>query len=266
MTKFIIQKNFKKLPILRSPILIEGLPGMGQVAKIAVDFLIDTLKPTLLYKIHSYDFWHSVYFNESGLLELPAVCIYYKKGKKQDILLLAGDDQPNTPRASYEFAEKIIDFVQELGCQEIITLGGLGLPAEVKNPKVFGAVTSKNVIKKYAKLGGVNFKLNNKIEAIVGASGLLLGLAQLRGIRGIALLAETYGHPTHLGFMEAKELLIQLQKIIGVSLNLKDLDKESEEYKKEQMQSNDNSGQEIGKLQKLKTQFQENKTDSRYIG
>ncbi|MBI4095595.1 MAG: PAC2 family protein [DPANN group archaeon] len=265
MTKFIIQKKFDKLPRLRNPILIEGLPGMGQVAKIAVDFLIDSLKPTLLYKIHSYDFWHSVYFNENGLLELPAACIYYKKGKKQDILLLAGDDQPNTPRASYEFAEKIIDFVAELGCKEVITLGGLGQPSEVKNPKVFGAVTSKDVMKKYSKLGGVNFKLNNKIEAIVGASGLLLGLAQLRGIKGIALLAETYGHPTHLGFIEAKELLGQLQKILGISLNLKELDKESEEYKKEQAMAEDGPEQDIGKLHKLKTQFQDTKPDIKYI-
>ncbi len=263
MVKWIIQKKFEKLPRLRNPTLVEGLPGMGQVGKIAVDFLIDALKPQLLYKIHSHDFWHSVYFNDEGFVELPSVCLYAHKGKKQDLLFLAGDDQPNTPRASYHFSEKILDLVQELGCREIFTLGGIGMPSEVKNPQVFGAVTDKTTLGKY-KNYSIDFKLGRKIEAIVGASGLLLGLARLRGMGGVALLTETYGHPSHLGFREAKCVLSQLKKIMSLEVDLADLERESTEYEKTRLRMRDEE-QEVSRLRKLRTHFSE-KSDTQYIG
>ncbi len=269
MPKWMIQKKTEKLPKLNKPVLIEGLPGMGQVGKIAVDFLIDTMKPKLLYKIHSHDFWHSVYFNDEGFVELPSIALYYAKGRKRDFLFLAGDDQPNTPRASYEFSERILDMAQELGCSEVVTLGGIGLPSEIKVPKIFGAATDKGVFDKYKKFSEIDFKLGKKIEAIVGASGLLLGLARLRGMEGIALLSETYGHPSHLGFKEAKCVLTQLKKIVGMEVDLSELDKESAEYEKAQMKikqegSSPDEPEVGGRLKKLKTHFE--KPDVQYIG
>jgi len=270
MSKWMLQKKIEKMPKLRDPVLIEGLPGMGQVGKIAVDFLIDTMKPKLLYRIHSHDFWHSVYFNDEGFVELPSIALYYSKGKKRDYLFLAGDDQPNTPRASYEFSEKILDMAAELGCKEVVTLGGIGLASEVKVPKVFGAATDRGVLDKYKKFSEIDFKLGKKVEAIVGASGLLLGLARLRNMGGIALLSETYGHPSHLGFKEAKSVLTQLKKITGMEVDLSELDKESAEYEKTQSKikqdgNNPDELQGITKLKKLKTQFTE-KPDVHYIG
>jgi proteasome assembly chaperone (PAC2) family protein len=91
---WIIQKKFTKKPHLKNPILIEGLPGIGSVGKIAVDFMIDKLKPVLLYKIYSHEFPHSVYLTENSFVELPSVSLYYVKNKNRDILLLAGDAQP----------------------------------------------------------------------------------------------------------------------------------------------------------------------------
>jgi len=263
MARWIIQKKFNRLPRLKNPILVEGLPGMGQVGKIAVDFLIDALKPKMLYKIYSHDFWHSVYFNDEGFVELPSVCLYYAKGKKRDLLFLAGDDQPNSPRASYQFSEKILDMAEELGCREVITLGGIGLPSEVKNPQVFGAVTGKDILNKYSSLK-IDFRLGKKIEAIVGASGLLLGLARLRNINGMALLTETYGHPSHLGFKEAKGILTHLKKIIGMDIDLSDLERESAEYEKTRLKLKDEE-QEISRLKKLRTHFHDT-PDVQYIG
>ena len=60
--------QFGKTPKLNMPIFIEGLPGIGNVGKIAVDFLIDELKAKKLYEITSYAFPHSVFLNEDNLL------------------------------------------------------------------------------------------------------------------------------------------------------------------------------------------------------
>ena len=34
----------KKVPKLNNPVLIEGLPGIGNVGKIAIDFIVEELK------------------------------------------------------------------------------------------------------------------------------------------------------------------------------------------------------------------------------
>ena len=93
MVKFMVTENVKKLPKLNKPVLIEGLPGIGNVGKIAVDFMIDELKPTLIYTIHSDTFPHSVYVNDLNLIELPSVALFHKKVGKNDFIFLAELDE-----------------------------------------------------------------------------------------------------------------------------------------------------------------------------
>src|SRR3989344_4241080 len=131
-------KQIGKKPALRNPLMIEGLPGIGNVGKVAVDFLVDELNAVKLYEIHSYSFPHSVFVNEDNLVELPTVGIYYKKRKTRDLLFLAGDVQPVDEVSSYEFSEKMLDLLHELNGKEIITIGVIGLAETPKNPKVYG--------------------------------------------------------------------------------------------------------------------------------
>ncbi len=56
-------KQIGKKPKLKSPILVEGLPGIGNVGKVVVDFIIDKLKAKKLYEFSSYSFPHSVFVN-----------------------------------------------------------------------------------------------------------------------------------------------------------------------------------------------------------
>ena len=81
-------------PKIKNPILIEGLPGVGNVGKIATDFMIDNLKAKKLYEITSYNLPHFVFVNEDNLVELPSIEVFYKNYKNRTILLLAGDIQP----------------------------------------------------------------------------------------------------------------------------------------------------------------------------
>ena len=54
MESWQVIKEAKKIPKLNKPILIEGLPGIGNVGKLAVDFVIDELKAEKLYSLFSY--------------------------------------------------------------------------------------------------------------------------------------------------------------------------------------------------------------------
>ena len=244
-----------KIPKLHNPILIEGLPGIGNVGKVAVDFLIDELKAKKLYEIISYTFPHSVFVNEDNLVELPVVEIFYRQlGKNRDILLLGGDIQPIDEISSYEFSEKILDLSQKFNVKEIITLGGIGLADIPKKPKVYCTGSSKKIIEKY-KNEMVSNNLYGVVGPIVGVSGLLLGLASRRKMDGISFLAETYGHPMYLGIQGAKEILRVLNKKLNLSINVDKLDKEikdieSEILKKTEQLSEVTSQIALKKLQK----------------
>ena len=62
-----------KKQVLKNPILIVGLPGIGNVGKVSVDFMIDELKAKKVYELFSYSFPHSVFVNEDNLVELPSI-------------------------------------------------------------------------------------------------------------------------------------------------------------------------------------------------
>jgi len=219
-----------KKPKLNHPILIEGLPGIGNVGKVAVDFLIDELKAIKIYEITSYTFPHSVFVNEDNLVELPMIEVFYKKfdGKKQDLILLGGDVQPVDEIGSYEFSEKMLDITEQFKGKEVITLGGIGLAEVPKKPKVYCTGNNKKIIQKY-KNGMVNDKLYGVVGPIVGVSGLLVGLAKRRNIDAISFLAETYGHPMYLGIKGSIEILKVLDKKLNLKINMNRLNKEIKE-------------------------------------
>jgi len=228
-------KQFGEKPKLHDPILIEGLPGIGNVGKVAVDFMIDELKAKKIYELFSYTFPHSVFVNENNLVELPKIEIFYVKRKGNDLILLAGDVQPIDEVSCYEFSEIILDLLKDLKGKEVITLGGIGLQAIPKKPKVYCTGNTKAIIEKYKKGTGLHDNIYGIVGPIVGVSGLLLGLADKRDMQAIAMLAETYGHPMYLGVKGAREILKVLNKKIGIGVKLKDLDKEIRELESEML-------------------------------
>ena len=248
--------QFGKIPKLNNAVFIEGLPGIGNVGKVAVDFLIDELNAKKIYEITSYTFPHSVFVNEDNLIELPIVEVFYKQlPGKQDLLLLGGDVQPIDEVSSYEFSDKILDIVQKFEGKEIITLGGIGLSDIPKKPKVYCTGNSKKIIDKY-KSDMVSNNLYGVVGPIVGVSGLLLGLSTRRKLEAVSLLAETYGHPMYLGIKGAKEILKILNKKLDLKLDISKLDKEIKNIESELMKKTEQLNEvtkaiAIKKLQKL---------------
>ena len=228
-------KQVSKLPKLKRPILVEGLPGIGNVGKVAVDFIIEELRAKKIYEINSYTFPHSVFINEKNLVELPKIELFYKKfsNGRNDLLLLAGDVQPIDEVSSYEFSEKMLDVLKKFNGKELITLGGIGLGEIPKKPKVYCTGNSKDTIKKYKD--DANEKLYGVVGPIVGVSGLLLGLATDKNIRAVSFLAETYGHPMYLGIKGAREVLRILNKKLKLGIKIERLDKEIKEIESEIM-------------------------------
>jgi len=218
-----------KKPKLNNPLVIEGLPGIGNVGKLAVEHLIDSINAIKFAELYSEDFPPQVFINPDGTIELVKNEFYYwsaKKRNQRDLILLTGDYQGLSSHGQYELAEKILDIAEDLGVKEIFTLGGYGLGHEVREPKVLCATTDKFLVKTMKKYGAI-FKKNEPGGGIVGASGLLLGLGKLRGLQGTCLMGETPGYLVDP--KSAKAVLNILMKIINVEVDLSALEKKAKE-------------------------------------
>ncbi len=227
MAEWEITEHAKK-PKLHSPIFIEGLPGIGNVGKIAVDFLAEDLKAVRLYSFFSHKFPHTVFITEKNLVEMPRLELHYKKGNgmKRDMLFLTGDIQPIDEESCYTFCEEVLKIVKEFHCTEIITTGGIGLQHIPEKPRVFCTGNDQKLYEEYTKGLPVEKSIFGVVGPIFGVSGTLLGLGKRRGVPGVALLAETFGHPMYLGVKGAQEILKVLETKLKPGINLKRMDKE----------------------------------------
>jgi len=204
---------------LNKPVLVAGLPGIGNVGKIAVDISVDQLKADKILSFFSYCLPNSVFVQEDNMIDLPRIEIRHKRKGKSDFLFLVGDVQPMKEEDSYSLANAVLESVIKLGCKEIVTLGGIGLQDPPKKPRIYCTGNDKKFVDEFVKLGANN-KLHGVVGPIMGISGLLLGLSKEKKIRAACLLAETYAHPMHLGLREAKELMMILEKKYKLGLDM----------------------------------------------
>jgi len=217
-------------PEIKEPILIEGLPGIGNVGKIAMDFLIENVKAKKVIEIYSNYFPHSVFINEKNLIDIPCISIYHAKVNKQDFLLLTGDVQPVDEPSCYEFCELVVDLFKHYNGKEIITLGGIGLQKIPKKPKVYITGTNKVFVKTFPH---ANNNIFSVVGPIIGVTGVLIGVAQRNKLQAVSLLAQTFAHPAYLGIKGAKETLHILNEKYGFKMNLNKLTEEIDEMEKE---------------------------------
>ena len=131
-----------------NPILIEGLPGLGLVGKIALRYLIKQLKAKKIAYLYSPHFPYFVLVNKKGNVRLlRGAFYYYQNPKGNDIILFTGDSQSQTIEGQYEIADRMLDFSEKHGVKTIATIGGYRMEPKEK-PKVFIAATSQDVLNK----------------------------------------------------------------------------------------------------------------------
>ena len=220
-----IEKTKLELDI-NKPLLIVGLPGIASVGKIVVDFIIESKKAKCIAKFHSHSMPHTVFVNESNLIEMPRIELYLLKNKENDLLLLSGDAQPIDERAAHEFCETILNYCKELGCKNVVSIGGIALKRIPKKPKLYATGTNKKVINDFCKNTSCDPNVYGIVGPIIGITGLIAAKAGEQNLQNICLLAETYGHPFYLGIPSAKEVLKLFNTKYKLELDLSSLDEE----------------------------------------
>ena len=221
-------ESFKdKCPV--EPILIEGLPGIGQVGKLVAEYMIHMLKAEKIGEIHSIYFPPQVLLDENGLARLARNELFLYQSERRDIVFLVGDHQSTSNEGHYLLADQYCEIAQELKVKRIYTLGGFGVGHLVNEPRVLGAV-NRVELRTELEEAGVTFNRDEPGGGIVGAAGLMLGLSAQRGIDAVCLMGETSGYLVDP--MTAANVLGVLSKLIDVPVDLTKLNDQASEMEK----------------------------------
>src|SRR3990170_3837395 len=212
---------------LRSPVLVEGLPGMGMVGRIAVRFLIKQLGAVRFAELYSPHFPYYVLVNKRGSVRLLRCEFFYWKnpGGDNDLVFLVGDSQAQTIEGQYDVTNAILEFAVKVGVGRIFTIGGYRQEAEGA-PRVVAVSTKPELLAKALEAEAVASPAGNPI---VGTAGLLLGLAKFRRVDALCLLGETRGYLPDP--VSAKGVLEVLEKLLGLKLDYSGLDVQIEKSK-----------------------------------
>lgn len=218
-----IRIEYSEKPSLKDPVFIEGLPGVGNVGKLAAEHLLDELGAKKFADIYSKHFPPQVVVEDAGVIRLVGNQLYYvkRKGSHGDIIILVGDFQGLTPEGQYELSDFVMNILLELKVKKVFTLGGYGVGRMIAKPRVIGAATHDRLVADM-KEHGVVFPKGEPGAGIVGASGLLLGLGKLHDVECICLMGETSGY--FVDPKSAQSVLEVLQRVLDFDLDFKNLE------------------------------------------
>jgi hypothetical protein len=244
-------------PALSEPVLIEGLPGVGHVGKLAVEHLLEEFESEVVRRIYATDFPPQVSI-EDGVAELASAELHAVDvggdGERVDVLVLTGDHQAQTNAGHYRLTDTFLDLAASFGTQRIFALGGVPTGELVEEPSVLGAVSDESGIETL-EAAGVEFREDEPAGGVVGVSGLMLGLGGRRGFEVGCLMGETSGYLVDP--KSAQAVLVTLEEVIGFEVGFESLEERAEEME-----------EVVGKIQEMQNQQANVPTDDdlRYIG
>ncbi|WEL17948.1 Archaeal enzyme of ATP-grasp superfamily [Halorhabdus sp. SVX81] len=210
---------------LDEPVLVEGLPGVGHVGKLAAEHLLEELDSTPVRRVYSQHFPPQVSV-EDGIELASATFHAVTPEDGQDMLVLSGDHQAQDNVGHYGLVETFLDVAAEFDVERIVALGGVPTGELIEEYDVIGAVTTED-LETELEDAGVDFRENEPAGGIVGVSGLLLGMGQRREWPAACLMGETSGYLVDP--KSAQAVLEILQDILGFDVDYASLEERADD-------------------------------------
>ena len=246
-----MEERFLRTPKFENPFMVAAWPGMGYLAKTAIDYLRRQLRAELFAEFLQYQ---DAVTYKNGVVSLPAMRHRFYSTPNNDIILCVGDAQPSSSEEAYGLASRVLDVARKCNVKRIYTMAAY--PNEYYDtPKVFGVATSAETLG-FLKEHGV--ALAEADGTINGLNGLLIGVAKAKGIEGVCLLGEIkYVNVPQL--RSSKALLETLTELLGVKIDMTMLEKRVQRMESRIKQRMEKYQEKRGKTQR------ETKTPPRYI-
>jgi len=211
---------------LDDPVLVEGLPGVGHVGKLAVEHVLEELDSEIIERVHSTHFPPQVSIDD-GRAELASAEFHAVTPEDgRDVLVLTGDHQAQDSEGHYGLTDTFLDVAEDHGATELFALGGVPTGELIEEYSVIGAATDDDLVETLED-GGVEFREDEPAGGIVGVSGLLLGLGGRRDFAAACLMGETSGYLVDP--KSAQAVLEVLEELLGFDLDFASLEERAEE-------------------------------------
>ena len=214
-----------KRPRPKSCYMIASWPGIGDVSLTAAKYLIEKLNAVEIGEIEPVNFFEPVGVTvRDNLVEsprFPESKFYYwqypKAGK--GLVIFIGEEQPAFK--GYELVNCVLDVAQRLKVSRIYSCAAAVTRIHhSEEMKVWGAATNSDLVE---ELNKHNVILRGNLR-IAGLNGLILGMAQERGMEGVCLLGEVPAYATQIANPKASlAVLGVLTKMLGITLDLTEL-------------------------------------------
>jgi uncharacterized protein (TIGR00162 family) len=208
---------------LEEPYLLCGLPGIGQVGKVTIDYLITELNAILFGEVYSYFFPSYVIINQEGMVELLKNELYFweNKGSKHDLIFFTGNTQAVSPEGQYLIADEVLNVLLPFGVKRLYSIAAHVSDKKVEIPRVYGAANDAILIEEMKNHG----VLPMGKSSIGGMNGLIFGLAKIKELQGMCLLGETRGYQTPTGqtvvdVKAARAVLEVLTKMLSIHVDM----------------------------------------------
>ncbi|MBX0285653.1 proteasome assembly chaperone family protein [Haloarcula salinisoli] len=241
-------------PELEEPVLVEGLPGVGHVGKLAAEHLLEELDSELVRRVYSTHFPPQVSV-EDGRTQLACAEFHAVTPEDgRDMLVLTGDHQAQDNEGHYGLTSTFLDIGEAFGVEEVYALGGVPTGELIEEYDVLGATTTDDFGDRLED-AGVEFREDEPAGGIVGVSGLLLGLSDRRDLPAACLMGETSGYLVDP--KSAQAVLEILQEVVGFEVPFDPLEERADEME-----------EVVRKIQQMEEQNAPSPADEdlRYIG
>ena len=218
-------------PKLKSPVMLAAWPGIGNVAMLVANYLLEKFDFKDLAEIDANQFFDPIgVLSREHMIETPQFPqshFYNWKNKKgeHDIILLIGDDQPDFK--IYDFAGCVLDFAQSYGVERVYTCAAAMTNIHfTEQPKVWAVATNKQLIEELRKYD----LLQKGSIQIAGLNGLLLGLAKERDFDGVCVMTEVPSQTSRMeNPMAALAILKIFMKLLDIEVDTRDLAENAKE-------------------------------------
>lgn len=220
------QIRLQETVALEDPVLLEGLPGVGLVGKIATDHIVDTLDMTYIGNVDCDGLPKIAVYGEDARPVEPPVRLY--ADEEQDLLALQSDIPVSRETAS-DFAEVITDWVME---QDAFPMYLSGLPLEDYEPgevpTVFGVATGEGA----QLLDQTEIEHPKERGVIGGPTGALVNRANLQDLDGCGLIVES--DPQFPDPAAARQLIVNgIEPLADIDVETQDLVDRAEEIREQ---------------------------------
>lgn len=218
---------------MKDLVAIVGSRGLRSIGKIAIDYLIKYLQPNLIQEIYS-PYFPIIYETQPSYAALPEHSgipgIWFQRERVQipkiefflsnsPRLLLTRGYHANF-KGQYQVAEQVLDVYEKNSVKRVFVLAGYG----VGEGDVCCAATDIELLDELKKKHGIGTGYEGPF---MGFSGLVLGLAKLRGIQALCLFGKSEPNPEYPELPDvraAKKVLETLGRILDFDIDLSGLE------------------------------------------